>query len=207
MTERAELWNFLRSMKCQGLPMYPSKRLWVWRTQEKNQAAMAAAYNPLPHLQQSPVISCDSLWAQGWKRPEATENPYQEGGWEQHRPPLVSEEEEGKMNGQYVSWEVQLNVFWGSFFPLKTPNRGSFGHLQSSFSRRRTFTLLLNSQREPLPDFIRGGLCLFSPNLPWHQSGHELAQENGGTKPHSPICATGFHSGWTRKDRKAFTSN
>ena len=46
--------------------------------QEKNQAAMAAAYDPLSHLQQSPVISCDLLWAQGWKQPEATENPYQE---------------------------------------------------------------------------------------------------------------------------------
>ena len=28
-----------------------------------------------------------------------------------HRLPLVSEEEEDKMNGQSVSWEVQLNVF------------------------------------------------------------------------------------------------
>ena len=83
-----------------------------------------------------------------------------------HRPPLISEEEEGKMNGQSMSWEVQLNVFRGSFFPLKTPNRGSFDHLQSSLSRRRIFTLLLNSQREPLPAFIRGGLCLFSLNLP-----------------------------------------
>ena len=57
--------------------MYPSKRLGVWRMQEKNQAAMAAAYDPLSHLQQSPVISCDLLWAQGWNQPEATENPYQ----------------------------------------------------------------------------------------------------------------------------------
>lgn len=75
--------------------------------QEKNQAALAAAYDPLPHLQQSPVISCDSLWAQGWKQKIHTKS---EAG-RSHRSPLVSEEEEGKMNGQSMSWEMQLNVF------------------------------------------------------------------------------------------------
>ena len=75
-------------------------------------------------------------------------------------PPVVPEEKEGQMRAQPGAWEVRLNVFKAD--PLKTPNRGSPDHLQS-FSKRRAFKLLVNSQREPLPDLIRGNAS--SPSM------------------------------------------
>lgn len=118
------------------------------------------------------------------------------------RPPVDPEEKEGKMRAQPGAWEVQLNVFKGD--PPNTPNRGSPDHLQS-FSKRRTFKLLVNSQREPLPFFIRGDAS--SPSM------CELGR--GGWRdwepnPHSHPCCRlplrlepeggqGFHFQWSCK--------
>lgn len=113
--------------------------------------------------------------------------------------------------GRQNEWPVRVtgsavDCFLREFFPLKTPNRGSFGHLQSSFSRRRSFTRLLNSQREPVPDFIRGSLCLFPPSAltpewPWAGSGERRHQA-----PHAHLCYR-FPLRLDPEDRRAFTSN
>lgn len=85
------------------------------RRQGKNQAALAAAYNPLSHLQQSPGVSADELWAMGMKRlsPELLKIQCKRAPGRTCRPPVVPEEKEGKMRAQPGAWEVQLNVFKG----------------------------------------------------------------------------------------------